>query len=1034
MNVHKLRNLSLAGLCFPAMFMQMPPLLASSNTSFLIEQKAPNDNIVKGVVLDQDGLPIIGANVVVKGTTNGVITDLDGCFSLDVNLGSVLQISYIGYVTQEIMVKDNNTLTITLKEDTETLDEVVVVGYGTMKKSDLTGAVSKITSEDLGKLANVDATQALQGKIAGVNIQLNSGEPGAGTKVRIRGVGTINNSDPLYVVDGFPVGDISHIAPNDIESVEVLKDASATAIYGSRGSNGVILVKTKSGAFGKKTQVSVNAYATVANVVDQIPMLNAEEYAIIKQESLTNAGMTISDEWKSMFDYVTNNHYKGTNWQDEIFRTALTQNYNVNISGGTDKNKYDIGLTYASENGVVKETMMDKFMAHINNEYQLTDNVKFGANVFYTNFDKIGNNSDFYTGPLVGALRADPISAAWDESRQDFGEIYFSYGTNPARAVNENKYRSTIENRWLINSYLDVKDIFIKGLSFHAQYGAKLVNGKTRNYYPVFYVRPDQQRSQSSLYEKRDDLFEWTTSEYFNYNNSFGKHSVNATLGFEASKSISTYSDITVYDVPEDADLRYISASSNSTQFNAGGLKYHSALASFFARANYNYDNRYLFTATVRADGSSKFKKHWGYFPSFSLGWNIYQEKFMENIQNTLTQLKLRLGWGQVGNQGAAGNHDYVALMTNGYNYVFGNVPIDGAIQERIANEELSWETSQQFNLGLDWGVLNNILSGTVDFFVRDTKDMILATPVPMYVGFWKPRTNAGSVRNTGVEFSINHSNQVNDFRYDVGFNITWIKNEVLSIGGGDPIEGGNVTRIGNATRTEVGHEIAYFYGLKTDGIFHSQEEIDSYVDKDGNKIQPNASPGDVKFVDVNNDGKIDETTDRVKLGSAIPDFSYGLNASCSYKNFDLTLALQGVFGNEIVNGMYSVLQSTDMSEWNVGKVMLDRWTPENPDSNIPRVHASDPNKNSKFSDRYVENGSYLRIKNLQIGYNLPSNWLSKIKVQQLRLYLSADNLYTFTKYSGFDPEIGGTDLNAGVDLANYPIPRSFSFGLNLKF
>lgn len=989
---------------------------------------------IKGKVVDKSSKePLIGASILEVGTTNGVITDLDGNFQLKVlDESRLLEFSYMGYKSQRLKVK--SVMNVTMELDSEVLDELVVVGYGTMRKSDLTGSVSKVTAENLGKVATVDVTQALQGKVAGVNIQLNSGEPGAGTKVRIRGVGTINSSDPLYVVDGFPVSDISHIAPNDIESIEVLKDASATAIYGSRGSNGVIMVKTKSGSYDQKVVVSVNTYGAMSQVVNQIDMLNAEEYALVKAESYANANMSLSNEWASMFKYVTDNHLKGTLWQDEIFRKAYTQNYNVNLSGGTEKAKFDVGMTYAKENGIVKNTHLDKFMAHVNNEYQLSKRIKLGINLFYTNHDKIGNNSDFYTGPLVGALRADPISSAWDKYRNDFGEMYFSYGTNPARSVDENRYHSQDENRFLVNSCLDIRDILVKGLSFHAQFGAKYVSSKNRDYYPVFYVTADQQRIQSSLSERRSETTEWSTSEYFSYNNLFKKHSINATIGFEASKFQNSFSDIKVYDVPEDFDLRYISASSNTTQFNASGLKTHSALASFFTRVNYNFDNRYLFTATLRADGSSKFKDRWGYFPSFSAGWNIDQESFMEKTRNVLSRLKLRAGWGQVGNQSAAGYNDYAALMTNGYNYVFGNKPIDGVIQQRIANNELSWETSQQTNIGVDFGFFKNKLSGTIDFFLRDTKDMILATPVPMYAGFWRPRTNAGSVRNTGVEIALDHSNQVNDFVYNLGFNITWIKNKITSIGGGDPIEGGNVTRIGNATRTEVGHEIAYFYGLKTDGIFHSQKEVDDYVNKDGNLIQPNAAPGDVKFVDVNNDGIIDEASDRVKLGSAIPDFTYGFTAGFAYKGFDLNLALQGSYGNELVNGMYSILQSSDMSEWNVGKVMLDRWTTDNPNSNIPRVHASDPNKNSKFSDRYVEDGSYLRIRNLQLGYNLPSALLSKIGVQRLRFYVSVDNLYTFTNYSGFDPEISGSDLDAGVDLATYPIPRTFSFGLNLQF
>lgn len=988
---------------------------------------------VEGKVVDKStGEPLIGASVLEVGTTNGVSTNLEGEFRLSVSdKTSRITVTYVGYTDQTLAAAPK--MNIALVGDGQILEELVVVGYGVMRKSDLTGSVSKVNSEDMDKVASVDAVQALQGKIAGVNIQLNSGEPGAGTKVRIRGVGSINNSDPLYVVDGFPVSDISHIAPNDIESIEVLKDASATAIYGSRGSNGVIMVKTRGGAYEKKVTVSTNIYTSISEVVDQIDMLNAHEYATARLEALLAANIKLSEEESALMDYVIKNNLVGTNWQDEIFRTAYTQNYNVNISGGTSKDKYDIGFTYADEEGVVKNTFMEKIMAHVNNEYKLTKRIKLGVNAFFTNSDKSGNDSDYYTGPIVGAIRAEPISGAYDHYRNDFGEMYFG-GGNPARAVDENKYRTEQENRFLVNTYFNIDDLFVKGLSFHADFGAKYLSGKNRIYLPKYFVTSSQQRVQSSLMERRFDGTEWSTSEYFSYNRQFGKHSLNATVGFEASKIESSFASIKVFDVPEDFDLRYISASSNSVQFEASGLKEHSSLASFFGRLNYNYDNRYLFTATFRADGSSKFLKHWGYFPSFSGAWNIHQERFMENSRNTISQLKLRVGWGQVGNQNAAGNHDYVALMTNGYNYPFGNIPVDGAIQEYISNKELSWETSEQTNVGLDFGFFKNKLYGSVDFFVRDTKDMILATPVPMYVGFWRPRTNAGSVRNTGVELTLNHANTIKNFSYNVGFNLTWLKNEVRSIGGSDPIEEGNIPKIGNATRTEVGHEIGYFYGLKTDGIFHNQEEVDNYVNKDGKPIQPNAAPGDVKFIDINGDGVIDESTDRVKLGSAIPDVTLGFNLGLGWKGLDFNMSLAGCFGNELVNGMTNALLSTDMSESNISKVMLDRWTPTNTDTNIPRVNAADPNKNSKFSDRYVENGSYLRIRNIQLGYTLPAKFLSKIGIQKLRIYLSADNIYTFTNYSGFDPEVSGSDLSAGVDMGAYPVPRTFSVGLNLQF
>jgi len=995
---------------------------------------------VKGIVVDaKTGETLVGATVLEKTINNVVMTDRNGKFAITVSdKMSTLEISYLGYLTKTIQAKP--FLKISLESNTKELSEVVVVGYGTLRKNDLTGAISNVKSKDLGKIASVDISQVLQGKVAGVNIQMNSGEPGAGTKVRIRGVGTINNSNPLYVVDGFPVGDISHLAPNDIKSIQVLKDASATAIYGSMGSNGVILVTTKGGTISKKPEINFNAYASASQVVNKIDMLNAYEYTQVKKEAMNNAGSQISELWQNIFSLVDKNKSKGTNWQDEIFRDAIIQNYNLSIAGGTSKDKYDIGLTYANEEGIVKNTFLKKFMGHINNQYNFTKNIKLGINLFYSNYKKAGNNADYYTGPLVGALRGDPISAAWDNYTNDFGEIYFSYGTNPARSVYENKYKNTEENRFVLNSYLQFDKLFnVEGLSFRAQYGSKLVFNKVKNYYPYFYVNADQNRLQSNLYSKNANTNNWSTSDYFTYQNTLGKHSINAMAGFEAQKFDSDFNEITVYDVPEDSNMRYISASSNSTQFIANGLKYHSSLASYFVRVNYNYDNRYLLTTTLRADGSSKFINHWGYFPSFSLGWNLYEEDFMKSCSKWLDKLKLRAGWGQVGNQNAAGNNDYLALMTNGYTYVFGNMPVDGSIQQKIANKELSWETSEQYNVGIDASLWNDKLSITADAFIRNTNDMILSTPIPIYVGFWKPNTNAGSVRNKGIELALNHSNSIGEFHYNIGFNLTTINNEVTSIGGGDPIEGGNVSRVGNTTITKKGGVIGMFYGLKTDGIFHSQEEIDKYTftDKESGKtslIQSNAAPGDVKFIDEDGNGIIDEK-DRVDLGSALPDFTYGLNISASYKNLDFAISLMGSQGNEIVNGMYFTLYSTDMSEWNVGKDMLNRWTETNPTSNIPRVNANDPNKNGRFSDRYVEDGSYMRIRNIQLGYTLPRKFTNKMNISKFRLYISCDNLYTLTNYSGYDPEVAGNnDLGAGVDIATYPIPRIITAGVNISF
>lgn len=988
---------------------------------------------ITGTVTDaKDGEPL--PSVVVQGSgNNATITDLDGKYSITASQGDNLSFSFLGMVTKTVKVGTQNTINVTLEEDNQMLDEVVVVGYGTMRKSDNTGALSSLKSDQVTQLSVVDVTQAIQGRAPGVSVINNSGEPGAGTKVRIRGTGSVNNSDPLYVVDGFPVNDISHIAPHDVESMEILKDASAVAIYGSRGANGVILVKTKGGSFNKKTEVNVNVFGGFTNVDKKIDLLNAWEYATLKLESFKNANLIPSVNMQSILDYAIANKSVGTNWQDEVLRTGYTQNYNVNVSGGSERNKYDVGVTYSDENGVVKNTFMDKFMFHLNNEYKLFKDVSIGVNMSYTTYSKSGNDSNYYSGALTQSLKVDPVSAAWDSYTDEFGEVYFSYGTNPGRLVYENKFRKKSEDRFIANAYLQLDNLFkLKGLSFRAQFGKQFTFTKERNYYPVFYITADQQRDRSNLTEDRRDNTYWNTNEYFSYVNTFGKHSVNATLGVEAEKSKWSNSYASVYDVPEDENLQYLGMAANKENLQVSGGASHNALLSAFFRGNYSYDGRYLFTGTFRADGTSRFKKKWGYFPSFSAGWNMLEESFMNGVKynSVFSQLKLRAGWGHVGNQASAGNFDYLSLMTNGYTAVFGGTQVDGALQQKLANEELSWETSEQYNIGLDYSLFNGSLSGSVDYFIRNTNDMILDTPIPMYAGMWRPKTNAGSVRNSGLEFSINYDTTIGkEFHLNAGFNISFIKNKVTSLGGGEPL-------YGQYTKTEEGREIASFYGLQTAGIFKTQEQLDAYVNKDGNPIQPNAGLGDVIFVDRNNDGLIDDN-DRMHLGSANPDFTYGFTLSAAYKGFDLNAFLQGSQGNEIANYMYTVLYSTSMEDNNNSKAMMGRWTPDNPNADLPRVHASDPNQNVRFSDRFVEDGSYIRLRTLQLGYTLPANLSKKLFLNRARIYVSADNLFTITNYSGFNPEAGdlwGGPLNAGVDMATYPIPRVFTIGCNLNF
>jgi len=982
---------------------------------------------------DSKGIP--GVSVIIKGTTQGTLTDIDGKYSLNVPKESkTLVFTFVGMKKQELEITASNSLDVQLQSEAVDVEGVVVVGYGTMRKSDVTGSVGKVNVADLRKVTTIDAAKSMQGRVAGVNVISNSGAPGAGVTIRIRGIGTINNSDPLYVVDGFPMGDISNIAPSDIESMEVLKDASATAIYGSRGANGVILVKTRSGEKSGKLQVEASVLTGFSEVTKKLKLADATEFA--------NARKVIGAT-DDIINYVLDqqaagNYLKGTDWQKEIYRQGTNQRYNVSIRGGSDTYSFDHGFTYSAENGTVKGTYLNKLMIHSNNNYTLTKHVKMGLNFNYVHYEKPGERNDFYGGTIPGALRSDPISAAWDDYTNFYGEIYYSQAaTNPALSIYLAGNEKYLGNRAMGNAYLQIDELFTKGLSFRSQFGTQLDFDDQKIYSPKYFITPTQKNDNSTLYQNRPYAYNWVNTNYFSYLKSIGKLNINATLGMELQANKYSNISATGYDVSENSDLQYLGAAKNKALFNLGGGESETRLSSTFLRGNFAWDNKYVLTATIRRDGSTKFteEKRWGYFPSLAGSWNLNNETFMDEIKDILPTLKLRAGWGVVGNQSSPGPFDYVSSVNGGYIYALNGLPVEGAVQENLANTELIWEGAEQLNFGVDFGLLKNRLTGTVDYFIRNTNEMIIYKPIPLYAGKKKPAVNAGTMQNKGIEFSLNYTQTKGDFRYDVGFNLTFIKNEVTSLAGGDPIRGGGAGRMGNTTRIEEGREISYYYGYKTSGIFKTQEQLDAYV-KDGVAIQPNAGLGDVIFQDLNEDGKITEL-DMTYLGSASPKMTGGFNLNMSYKGFDMVLFLNGSYGNEIVNSMYQTLYNSKMFETNISQDMaVNHWSATNPTSDVPRLDIADLNKNvENFSDRYVENGSYLRVKNLQFGYTIPSELAKKMHIKNLRIYTTFDNLLTFTKYTGLDPELFGmygSPLYYGVDLVNYPQPRTYSVGLNL--
>ena len=934
-------------------------------------------------------------------------------------------------MAQEVVLGNRSQLSIVMKDDTRALDEVVVVGYGTQRKSDLTGAVASVKADEISQTATANVVQALQGRVAGVNVTAQSGKPGAGMRIRIRGVGTINNSDPLYVVDGFQTGDISFLAPTDIESIEILKDASATAIYGSRGANGVVLVTTKRGVAGEP-KFSIQAYGAVQEAWREVPMLNATQYATLALEAYNNDGSPIDSEVKTIATYVANGNSTGTNWQRELMQRAPMQNYSLNMSGGTKNNRYSLTGTYINQEGIVLNSGLKKAFFRFNDDLQINKWAKTGFSLSYVN----SASTFFDAGSLISAIAVDPVTPAINPVTGTWARSYFPDNLNPARLVDEVKNNISRTNLINANAYINAE--VLPGLTLRTQYGTNLSFNKTNSYYPKFFISTKENREQSSVNESRGEGVSWMWTNTATYQRTFGKHSVTGLAGYELQAGNSSSISVNAYGVPADADLRYISSAQgtgiNGPRVNSGQSA--SSLMSYFGRVNYGFDSRYLFTATLRYDGTSKFlpASRWGTFPSFAASWNISEENFMQNIR-PINQLKLRAGWGQVGNQNAASNNGYVTQVIGGNLYVFNGKVVEGFSPKDGSNPELKWETTTQTNIGLDAAFWNNRLTFNADYFIKNTTDMILRVPVPVYAGYGAPNVNAGSMSNKGIELSLNYRDQIGDFKYEIGGNFTKIRNRVTSLGGGAPVNGTEQRGV-SLTRTEVGREIATFYGLKTDGIFNNIEELNAYV-QDGTPIQPNARLGDVKFVDLNGDGKIN-ADDRTYLGSATPDFTYAFNSRLTYKAFDLNFFFQGVQGSEIISEMYrSMTNSNGIA--NSLTERLDRWTPDNPNTDQPRMTFRDQNQNTgQFSDRFVKNGSYLRLKNITLGYNLPTDVIKRLHLTNVRVYAAADNLLTFTQYPGFDPEIGdgqyGNSLDYGIDVGTYPQARTYRVGINLNF
>lgn len=982
---------------------------------------------VTGTVTDVSGEPIIGANIRIKGTTTGTITDIDGNFSIEAEPQSVIEVSYIGYLTQETVINNQKSIRFLLKEDTKTLDEVVVIGYGVQKKADLTGSVANINTEKLNTQSNANIGQALQGKIAGVDIVSQGGAPGSGTRIMVRGIGTLNNASPLYIVDGMYMNSIDHINPNDIASIDVLKDASSAAIYGSRAANGVIIVTTKerSNTEGKPIiDLSVNlGISTASKFLD---MLDAKGWA----EVTTIARQAIG---KPALDMATDLANKPDNdWQDIMFRPALMQNYNLSVKGGGKYSTYYTGLGYFNQDGIVKGTNYQRYNIQSKNDYK-RGIFSAGTNLIISFSHDKPLHQELRGGMIGTILQSVPTLEKYDDTRE--GGYGGTYGDvvnipHPLAIIDDNIMDRYNENvKIFANLYAQIE--LFKGLKYKLNLTPDFSFERYKNYLNK-YDFGLATNSITQLTERQRRRRNILVENLLTFDRTFGEHKISALAGYTYQDS--RFRHIQAYGEGLPQGLEEIDAA--TTNRSNEGNSWRSVLTSILGRVFYSYQNKYLFTATIRRDGSSKFGKNnrYGYFPSFSLGWNVAEEKFMENV-HWLDQLKLRGGYGVLGNQ-EIDNYQYSSTITTGINYPDGNGGLlQGAFPKNFANPDIKWEETAMTNVGIDFMAFNNRLSLTADYYVKNTKDILLTVPIPISSGGANdPIRNAGKIRNNGFEFNLGWMDQPNpDISYGINLIGSFNKNKVIAMGSeSGSIKGGSTNQNITTSETKAGYPIGGYWLISTAGYFNSQEEVDAYA-KDGKKIQPAAEPGDIKFVDANNDGVINDD-DRVFQGSPFPDFTFALNGNMRYKNFDLSIGLQGVLGNKIYNATRQTLEDVTKGS-NFLASCLDYWTPENKNASHPRLTWDDPNRNTRAeSDRYLENGSYLRLRSVQLGYTFPQTWF-KGAIQHARVYINAENLFTITSYSGYSPDVNADNANyRGFDNFIYPTNRTFMLGLNVTF
>ena len=1036
---------------------------------------------ILGTVIDENGDPVIGATVVEKAQPqNATITNIDGQFAIKVAEGTSLVISYVGY--QTIEVKAKNQMSVTLKEDAQVLNDVVVIGYGVQKKSVVTAAISKVTGDDLNLTRPSRIEDALKGKVSGVQITQASGQPGSASKFTIRGSGSVNNSDPLYIVDGMAVeGGISYLNPVDIASVEILKDAASAAIYGARAANGVVLVTTKSGTSGKTT-INYDVSFGWQNPWKKKAVLNAQQYMTIMNEAQVNDGNVP----RYSADYIAGFQGNGTDWQDEVFNyNAPVQQHQVSVSGGNDKMNYFLSLGYFDQEGIVggdyDRSNYNRWSLRSNSTYTVFEannrtflnKLKVGVNVGYSRAKSSGITTNTEYGSILGsALTFSPLQPVYlseEEGKallaeQPYaitknGRVFslpptgFQELTNPVATLNQPSHGYNNEDKFVASFYAEL-DV-LPGLKFKSSYGADLAFWGYDGYGMQDYRGTMAHTDQSWVSSSMNRGFRWQVENVLTYQKTFAeKHNLTVVLGQSANRY--TYRNLSGNDYqlldtdPLKANIDYAIADRSEERVSGGTGGYDkTSLASYFGRLDYNFDERYMIQFTLRRDGSSVFgtNNKWATFPAVSLGWNVLNEPYLQKVKPSwFNVMKIRASWGQNGNA-SIGNFLYMSLMDGGENYYFGGSynpqsqtndgsMVYGSSPGRVANPDVKWETSEQIDLGVDLRFFDSRLSFSFDYFKKKTKDMLAYMPVPTYIGQSSPMGNLGKMENWGYEFEFGWKDHVKDFSYYFNGNISILKNKMVDLGnesGETDYEGAGAGGVGTYVHAKNGDVWPYFYGLKTNGLFQNWDEVNSYTNANGGLIQPNAHPGDVRFVDVDGDGSIG-SGDRTKIGKGAPDVTFGFTLGAEWKGFDFNAAFQGTLGNDV----FDFAQRGDVPAMNRPSWIMDRWHGEGTSNKIPRMTSANPNGNWQSSDLFIKNGSYMRLKTIQLGYTLPQNLTRVASIQRLRFYVSAENLLTITGYDGFDPELGGGDgasaTAMGVDKGIYPQSRTIYVGANITF